>query len=29
MMGGFQQNFNMLLVGRIIFGMGGESMGVA
>lgn len=29
MLGGFQNNFNMLLAGRVIFGMGGECMGVA
>ena len=29
MMGGFQNNFNMLLAGRIIFGMGGECAFVA
>ena len=29
MTGGFQHNYNELIAGRIIFGMGGESMGVA
>ena len=29
MMGGFLNNFNMLLAGRIIFGIGGECMNVA
>jgi len=28
MVGGFKNNFNLLLAGRIIFGMGGECMGV-
>ena len=27
--GGYQANFNMMLAGRVIFGMGGECMGVA
>jgi len=29
MMGGYQANFELMLAGRVIFGMGGESMGVA
>jgi len=29
MMGGYQANFNLMLAGRVIFGLGGESMGVA
>ena len=29
MIGGYRQNYNLLLVGRVIFGLGGESMGVA
>lgn len=29
MLGGFQLNYNELILGRTIFGMGGESMGVA
>jgi hypothetical protein len=29
MIGGFQHSYNELIAGRIIFGMGGESMGVA
>jgi len=29
MMGGFQQNYDMMIAGRVIFGMGGESMSVA
>lgn len=28
-MGGYNQNYPMMLAGRVIFGMGGESMGVA
>jgi len=29
MLGGYYSNYNEMIVGRIIFGMGGESMGVA
>jgi MFS family permease len=29
MLGGYQTNFNLMLIGRVIFGMGGESMNVA
>lgn len=29
MMGGYQTNFDMMIAGRVIFGMGGESMCVA
>jgi MFS family permease len=29
MLGGYQANFNLMLAGRVIFGLGGESMGVA
>merc|ERR1711990_848489 len=29
MLGGYQANFNLMLAGRVIFGMGGESMNVA
>ena len=29
MWGGYQANFNTMLAGRVIFGLGGESMGVA
>jgi len=29
MIGGYQENFNLMLAGRVVFGLGGESMGVA
>ena len=29
MIGGYKANYDLMIVGRIIFGMGGESMGVA
>jgi MFS family permease len=29
MMGGYQHNYNVMIAGRVIFGMGGECMGVA
>ena len=29
MMGGYQQNYDELIAGRVIYGVGGESMGVA
>ena len=29
MMGGYQHNYNVMITGRVIFGMGGECMGVA
>lgn len=29
MVGGYQANFNTMLAGRVVFGMGGECMGVA
>jgi MFS family permease len=29
MLGGYQHNYNVMIAGRVIFGMGGESMAVA
>jgi MFS family permease len=29
MIGGYAENYNMMLAGRVIFGMGGECMSVA